>query len=52
MQFWATFWGLLLLASITVFAVLAVAVTIGGFRDTLALFRDIATQTADSDSEE
>ena len=41
MDGWAIFWGLVLLISFCMFAVLAVAVTIGGFRDMLALFRGI-----------
>lgn len=41
MDGWATVWGLVLLVSYAIFAVLAVAVTIGGFRDMMALFRGI-----------
>ena len=34
---WATFWGWLLGASLVLFAVISVVVTIGGFRDIRAL---------------
>tara|TARA_B100000929_G_scaffold278576_1_gene254908 strand:- start:1665 stop:1832 length:168 start_codon:yes stop_codon:yes gene_type:complete len=34
---WATFWGWTLGASLVIFAVISVVVTIGGFRDIRAL---------------
>ena len=46
-EFWATFWGWVLGASLVIFAVISVVVTIGGFRD----IRDLLTQ-AGSDEEE
>ena len=44
---WATFWGWILGTSLVLFAVIAVVVTIGGFRD----IRDLLAQ-AGSDEEE
>ncbi len=43
---WATFWGWILGISLVLFAVIAVVVTIGGFRD----IRDLLAQ-ADRDDE-
>ena len=39
MEFWTVFWTCLLAGAVLVFAVLAVFVTIGGFRDLKRLFR-------------
>ena len=44
MEFWIQFWRIVLVAALAVFASLAVVVTIGGFRDVLALFRSIDAQ--------
>ena len=41
MEFWITFWAVLLVAALTIFAALAVVVTIGGFFDVKALLRSI-----------
>ena len=48
MNFWITFWSGLLIASVAVFAVLAIAVTIGGFFDVRSLLRSIDAQHAES----
>lgn len=37
---WSTFWAIVLVISISVFGVLAVAVAIGGFRDLRVLLSD------------
>ena len=50
MEFWIHFWRIVLVAALAVFAVLAVVVTIGGFRDVLALFRSIDAQHARDDT--
>ena len=42
---WATFWGWVLGASLVIFAVISVVVTIGGFRD----IRDLLTQAGSDD---
>ena len=44
MDVWATFWGWLLAAVLVIFALLAVAVAIGGFFDVKALFETIDEQ--------
>lgn len=41
---WATFWAVVLVAGIAVFAVLAVVVTIGGLADVRQMFRSITRQ--------
>lgn len=41
---WELFWAVLLVATMAVFFCLAVVVTIGGFRDTRAMFRNIRTR--------
>jgi hypothetical protein len=41
MSGWMTFWAILLGASLTGFAVLAVVVAIGGFFDLRAMFRTL-----------
>ncbi len=41
MAFWTTFWAVLLVVALTIFAALAVVVTIGGFFDVKALLRNI-----------
>jgi len=42
---WATFWGWILGTSLVLFAVIAVVVTIGGFRD----IRDLLAQAGSDD---
>jgi len=44
MDAWAIFWGWLLIIVLVIFAVLAVAVTIGGFFDVKALFKTMDKQ--------
>jgi len=41
MQFWTAFWAALLVVALTIFAGLAVVVSIGGFFDVKALLRSI-----------
>ena len=43
--FWATFWGWTLGISLVLFALIAVVVTIGGYRD----IRTLLAQTGDDD---
>ncbi len=49
MDFWITFWTWLLIGAVTVFAGLAVVVSIGGFFDIKQLFRSIKAQHAEQD---
>ena len=44
-EFWATFWGWVLGASLVIFAVITVDVTIGGFRD----IRTLLAKAADNE---
>ena len=44
MSGWLTFWEILLVVSLAVFAVLVVLVTIGGFRDIRSMFRALDEQ--------
>lgn len=44
MDAWATFWGYLLVVVLVVFAMLAVAITIGGFFDVKSLFASMEKQ--------
>jgi len=44
MDAWAMFWGWLLIIVLVIFAVLAVAVTIGGFFDIKELFQSMDKQ--------
>ena len=46
MTFWIIFWTMFLVLGVLVFAGLAIAVTIGGFRDIRAMFRKIDQQHA------
>ena len=48
MAFWIPFWGLVLLVSLLIFAVLAVAVSIGGLADIKSLFKSIERQHGES----
>ena len=47
---WATFWGWVLGASLIIFAVISVVVTIGGFRDIRSLLAK-AGENEENDSE-
>ena len=49
MTFWATFWTLLFFSALTIFAGMAVWVTIGGWRDIRDLFRDLEKKRDDGD---
>ncbi len=51
MDFWIKFWSFFFFASLAVFAVLAVVVTIGGFFDIKSLFKSLTAQKNDPDSE-
>lgn len=46
MNFWLTFWTVVLAAALLGFAILAVVVGIGGMRDLRDLFRSIAERQA------
>ena len=50
MDFWIKFWSFFFFASLAVFAVLAVVVTIGGFFDIKSLFKSLTAQKNDSNS--
>ena len=52
MDTWATFWGVLFVLVLAVFALLAVVVTIGGFFDVRAMFRTINDQHHEDDPRE
>lgn len=41
MSAWATFWSVVLIASLAGFAVLAIVVTVGGWRDLRAMLREL-----------
>ena len=47
MTFWIYFWTLLFFISLSLFAVMAVWVTIGGWKDIRTLFRDLANRQDD-----
>jgi hypothetical protein len=49
MDAWATFWGCLLVTVLVVFAVLSIAITIGGFFDIKALLATIDARHKSSD---
>ena len=51
MNMWATFWGIVLVLVLTIFAILAVVVAIGGFADVKSLFATIASQHEESSEE-
>jgi hypothetical protein len=51
MNMWATFWGVVLVLVLTVFAILAVVVAIGGFSDVKSLFATIVSQHEESPDE-
>lgn len=50
MDFWINFWLVILVAAVGMFAVLAIVVAIGGFKNLLALFRSIDAQHARQDT--
>ncbi len=47
MEFWTMFWAALLAVALTIFAVLAVVVAIGGFFNVKALLRTIDRKHAE-----
>ncbi len=51
MDFWIKFWSFFFFASLAVFAVLAVVVTIGGFYNIRSLFKSL-TNRADQDDDQ
>lgn len=51
MEFWISFWTVLLILALAVFAGLAVAVTVGGFFDVKALFRNIEARHTQQDQQ-
>ena len=51
MDFWITFWTVLLVLGLTVFAGLAVVVSIGGFFDIKRLFRSFDARHAEEGAE-
>jgi len=50
MDAWATFWGLLLIVVLVIFAGLTVVIAIGGFFDLKSLFKSIDEQHHDNES--
>ena len=48
MNGWVTFWAIVLATSLAFYAVLACAVTIGGFIDVMAMFRTVEKQHEDA----
>lgn len=44
METWITIWTVVFVATLTVFAGMAVWVTIGGFQDLKAMFRDLKAE--------
>ena len=44
MELWTGFWGIFIVAGLSIFAVISVVVGIGGFSDLRQLFRDIESQ--------
>ncbi|MBA7609696.1 hypothetical protein ES703_16887 [subsurface metagenome] len=51
MNFWINFWSIFFFASLAIFAVLAVVVTIGGFFNIRSLFKSL-TDRADNYDEQ
>ena len=48
MSGWATFWAVLLIVVLAIFALLTIVIAIGGFFDIKALFSTIERQHAES----
>ena len=44
MDVWAKVWGIIFVIALTVFTILAVKVTLGGFQDVLAMLKNIQNQ--------
>ena len=49
MTFWIWFWGLLLLVTLLLYAVLVVYVTLGGYEDIRSMFRNLAGDDGNPD---
>ncbi len=50
MKFWIDFWTIFFYASLAVFAVLAVVVSIGGFFNIRSLFKSLSQRTEQDDA--
>ena len=46
MEFWQAFWAVFLFASLGLFAILALVVSVGGLSDIFALFRKIGGESS------
>ena len=51
MNFWIKFWSFFFFASLAVFAVLAVVVTIGGFYNIRSLFKSLTNRAEQDDDQ-
>lgn len=51
MDFWISFWSFFFFASLAIFAVLAVVVTIGGFYNIRSLFKSLTNRVDQNDDE-
>ncbi len=49
MNFWISFWSFFFFASLAIFAVLAVVVTIGGFYNIRSLFKSLTNRVDQND---
>ena len=51
MNFWINFWSVFFFASLAIFAVLAVVVTIGGFFNIRSLFKSLTNRAEQDDDQ-
>jgi hypothetical protein len=51
-DFWITFWSVIFVATLIVFAILAISVTIGGFFDLKRLLKSIDQQHARQETDQ
>lgn len=51
MDFWINFWSFFFFASLAIFAVLAVVVTIGGFYNIRSLFKSLTKRAGQNDDQ-
>ncbi len=51
MNFWINFWSFFFFASLAIFAVLAVVVTIGGFYNIRSLFKSLTNRADQNDDQ-
>jgi hypothetical protein len=51
MNFWINFWSFFFFASLSIFAVLAVVVTIGGFYNIRSLFKSLTNRVDQNDDQ-